>query len=314
MAAMISVADLNSSDPLRPVAWRYQAAAERVASGLAFRRRDWDRETLETAYYLAGLRRGEAPRRLAAKFPDLHQAIGIFGDERPELRWALEARVMAAQATADIAAALGVAPLVVAVYEAIFFDAFDRLENVDFVMQRIITRPASESYRFADSGWKLIGYIGGAGALHRILNPRGDDDPDAERTLRRSATMAMAARMSWMLARGGELDPRLLRDWPKIVGCLANGKAQNEELSPYVKNMDAILRAIPMEILTEAKVKSDPEFQRGIEMRADEQLRAAFGLPNPEWDEIKDEADGVMASRVPNSQRGPGIYKQFEES
>jgi hypothetical protein len=295
MAAMISVADYNSSNPLRPVDWRYRAAAERVASGLAFPRRDWDRETLETAYYLAGLRRGEAPRRLAADFPELHIALAIYQDRQRGHRWALEARLIAGIETASVATSLGVAPAVITTYQSVCFDVDDRLANTDFVIRRILSRPSRESYDYRDSGWKLLGYLGGPEALSQLLGRNSKCELPGIIRGQCSATKLAIADHIRRMVKSLDWDRRLVQDLPQILGCLPEAEAIDE----YIKTIQQLLFGIKWSVISEADLKKDPELVRPVEMRADEQWLAALGLPNPTWDEVKDlDFDKILAERT----------------
>ena len=280
MAVVPSVVDLNARNPFRPVDWRHRLAADRVASGLAFPRSTWDTATLENATYLRRAGRGADPRRLAAEFSSFHLAYGIYQDADPGLRFALEARLLTRSEAADIADALGTDAAVVRSYQAAFFDVSDRLDKIDFIMRRVIDPPANEAYQFRDSGWKLLGYFGGVEALERVFHPDRQNGFDSVMSAERDATtLALTGRMHWLVEHKSELDPRLVMQWPEIIGLIR--KKGDPVRTDYERNVEEFLKNMPMQILEKSDVLNDPEFQKTLELRADEQMLQAEGLPVP---------------------------------
>jgi hypothetical protein len=280
MAVVPSVVDLNASNPFRPVDWRHRLAVDRVASGRAFPRRTWDAATLEIASYLGRAGRAVDPRRLAAEFPSFHLAYGIYRDADPGLRYALEARLLTRGEAADIADSLGTDAAVVTSYQAAFFDVGDRRGKIDFIMRRVIDPPANEAYQFRNSGWKLLGYLGGVEALERVFHPDRQNGFDSVMSAERDATaLALTGRMHWLVEHKSELDPRLVIRWPEIIGLIR--KDGNSVRTDYERNVEQFLMSMPMQILEKSDVLNDPELQKAFELRASEQLLQAEGLPVP---------------------------------
>jgi hypothetical protein len=275
MAPMNSLVVLNALDPLRPVDWRYQAALQRVARGLSFPRTIWDTATLEAAIYLGRAARRYDPGRLAAEFPGLHLAYGIYRDPDPGLRFALEARLLVGGEAAEVTAMLGTDAGVVAAYQGAFFDVGDWLGRVDFIMQRVINPQGRAEYQYRDSGWKLIAYLGGAEALNRFLSP--PCGTELEGVEREGIALALAGRMRWLVEQGKDLDPRLIADWPKIVGFFGKDGPRTD----YERNVEAMLMGIPIEILTMEAAKADPDLQKCYELRPKDQMLRAAGLLIP---------------------------------
>ena len=295
MAVVPSAFDLNASNPFRTVDWRYRLAADRVASGLAFPRPTWDTATLETATYLRRAGRGADPRRLAAEFPNFHLAYGIYRDADPGLRYALEARLLTRVEAADIADALGTDAAVIASFQAAFFNVGDRLGKTDFIMRRVIDPPAHEAYQFRNSGWKLLAYLGGAEALERLFHPDRQNGFDSVMSAERDATaLALTGRMHWLVEHKSELDPRLVIRWPEIIGLIR--KEGDPVQTDYERNVEQMLMSIPLQILEKADVRNNPEFQKPYELRADDQMLQAAGLPVPGLEHLE-ELERKLASR-----------------
>jgi hypothetical protein len=290
-AEMISLVDLSAGNPLRPVDWRHQAAAELVAAGKPFPRRTWDNETFEVAAYLRRAGRGTDPRRLAAEFPALHMAFGIYQHPDPQLRYALEAQLMTADEAPVVAAWLGTSADVIEAYQAAFFDVRERLANVDFIIQRVVNPKANEPYEYRDGGWKLLAYVGGAEALSPLSDPDRAGGFDGALRAHRNATMvALGDRMRWLAERGSELDPRLMRDWPRIIGCITNKKAKNSKPSNPERNIEQFFESLPLEIVEveEADRKDHPELPPKVELRPKGQRPLAAGSPVANVEELND--------------------------
>ncbi len=284
---MFSAVDLSANNPLRPVDWRYQAAAERVATGKAFPRLTWDNETYAVATYLRRAGRGTDARRLAAEFPALHAAFGIDQHPDPQLRYALEAQLLTGNETPDIAAWLGTSADVIDAYQAAFFDVRGRLDNVDFIIQRVVNPMANEPYEYRDSGWKLLAYVGGAEALSPLIDPDRAGGFDGALRAHRNATMvALGDRMRWLTERGSELDPRLMRDWPRIIGCITNKKAKNSKPSNPEQNIEQFFESLPYEIVDEADRKDHPELPQKVELRPKGLWPLAAGSPVANIEEL----------------------------
>ena len=286
-AQMISLVDLSAGNPLRPADWRYQAAADRVATGKAFPRLTWDNETYEVATYLRRAGRGTDPGRLAAEFPALHAAFGIYQHADPQLRYALEAQLLTGDETPDIAAWLGTSADVIEAYHAAFCDVRGRLDNVDFIIQRVVNPKANEPYEYRDSGWKLLAYVGGAEALSPLMDPdRVSGFDGAMRTHRNAMILALGDRMRWLVERGRDLDPRLIRDWPTIVGCITNKKTKDSKPSDPERNIVQFFESLPFEMVDEADSKDHPELPTTVKLRPKGQMPVAAGSPVPNFEEL----------------------------
>jgi hypothetical protein len=279
--------EFSALDPLRPVDWRFQMAADRVARKAALPRARWDFVTTLTALNLRG--RAAAPpsnrRRRLGKPRDFDVALDIHLDQDRSLRFALEARIMADERPTRIAERLGVSALAVKLYEAVAFDVRERLDHGDFVTTRVVGTGSERPYNWRDSGWKFLGFLGGAAALNSVIGPdRGAGGIEqVEFVERQSARVALMHRMRKLIEGGADLDPRLLRDLVQFVG-----ERTAEELPAYCEIMDALIQSIPPGILMTDDSKDlfgDPS--SAAELRADELLLRAHGREVPNLAEIE---------------------------
>jgi hypothetical protein len=273
-------------DPLRPVDWRFQMAADRVARKAAFPRARWDFVTTLTALSLQR-RAAAAPsdrRHRLGKPRDLDVALEIHLDRDRSLRFALEARIMADERPTRIAERLGVSALAVKLYEAVAFDVRERLDRGDFVTTRVVGTGSERPYNWRDSGWKFLGFFGGAAALDSVIGQeRGAGIEQVEFAERQSARIALLHRLRRLIEGGADLNPRLLRDLIQFVG-----ERTAEELPAYAEMMDALIQSIPPEILLRGDNTQLPGgHPSAAELRADELLFLSLGREVPGLAELE---------------------------
>ena len=92
----------------------------------------------------------------------------------PELtRYELQARILADQPAAEIAAAMDLAVGLVASFEATEFDVRSSLPHSSIVLHKIICIPATEVWPASDVGrfWQWLGYTYGADVLDVAIPP-----------------------------------------------------------------------------------------------------------------------------------------------
>jgi hypothetical protein len=121
--------------------------------------------------------------------PQVAQAHFLHYAEDIEQRQILEARLLTEETFAEIAARLGVDPMVVEYYEQIFFNIRDRLKNSDWIRKVILGPPAA---RVAGSDgvmtveqrgyvYRLFAYCGGPLVLDTIIAGIGSNPPPQSR-------------------------------------------------------------------------------------------------------------------------------------
>jgi hypothetical protein len=277
---------LCATNPLRPVDWRYQAAADRVARNLALPRARWDRLTIHTALSLR--RRAAAGatglRRRAGQLDALDIALGIYLNLDRSLRYAIEARVLSDTPATQIADLVGVSEPVIVLFEAACFDARDRLDHYDFIVQRVVNPGNAATYDWRASGWKTLAFLGGAAALDSVIGPeRGAGIEQLELVERQSARVALRHRLRKLIEGGADLNPRLLRDLIQFVG-----ERTAEELPEYAAMLDALIQEIPPELLLRGDNTQLPGgHPSAAELRADELLLLSLGMEVPGLAELE---------------------------
>jgi hypothetical protein len=84
---------------------------------------------------------------------------------------AIEARLLAEDGVANIAAKLDLSKEAVACYGNIFFDVARYLDKPDVILGEVIGFPWGPDDRrpWCDRGWKLFGYLGGVEVLEEVM-------------------------------------------------------------------------------------------------------------------------------------------------
>jgi hypothetical protein len=183
----ISLAHLGPANPRRPTDWRWQRAGRLLELGRRWSRRRDDGPTRRAKQYMSALRRCRCEadrRRLERKMPDVAAAISIFEGSQTT-RWAVEARLLAGETIEAIAGKTALTPQAVALFEALFFNVSDRLENRGYLIH--IAVGLYPTPREPDPGlvWRLFGLLGGPVVLDALIdhNFGSPDRPEDERFL-----------------------------------------------------------------------------------------------------------------------------------
>jgi hypothetical protein len=165
--------DLGHSNPRRPVDWRWQRAGRLLGLGLRWSRRRDDEPTRQAKQYRAALHRcrSEADRRrLERKLPDLAAAIAIHEGSTAR-RVAVEALLLAGEASEAVARRCGVPAEAVEMYERLFYCVRDRLTSTSYILFHAV---GAASYRGFDgddtgAGLRWFAYTGGPRVLDFLL-------------------------------------------------------------------------------------------------------------------------------------------------
>jgi hypothetical protein len=159
----------NSS---RPLDWRWQRAGELLASRARRRRRDdgWVARARRFRAALARARGDDRDPRVARADPALLGARRLARVDRRR-RWVLEARLLAGQSDAEVAARMGLGADAVAAYEAVFYAVRDGLGATDWVHLVVIGLGLYDGFDSADeeTALKLYGYHLGPLVLDALL-------------------------------------------------------------------------------------------------------------------------------------------------
>jgi hypothetical protein len=157
-----------------PVDWRWrlaQAIEERPTVALC---RQADRAVVQARRLIRSLKDGpadEALRRAAVRMPVPLAAYRIATEAHGIARHQIEARVLAGEMPAEIAAKHDLAPAVIDCYESIFFDVRGSLAHRDYIAQVIFgsyVGSSKEPWPY-HAIWKFAAYAGGPHTLDAVM-------------------------------------------------------------------------------------------------------------------------------------------------
>ena len=105
----------------------------------------------------------KAEERLADDMPDLFEAFTIHDDNQAGLRWIFEASVMADRPVEEMAAYLRTDIAVLKMYEVMFFDVRDALEDAGCIVSNVLLPMMTGGIgpRDIDVTWKAMAFFGG---------------------------------------------------------------------------------------------------------------------------------------------------------
>jgi hypothetical protein len=130
-------------------------------------------EVREAAAYLRALGRAQDGRRrdaVRARWPDLAAADRLAVEGGPR-NWEVQARILARQSDAEVAARCDLTSGAVGRYESLFFAVRDRLAAGDWVHVNAIRPGPGPWGTFHDLGqvWRTLGYHGGVWVLDLVV-------------------------------------------------------------------------------------------------------------------------------------------------
>jgi len=102
-------------------------------------------------------------QEVALRYPAIYQAHQLYEEAQPKyrnMRRAIEARILARQTDAEIAALQGCSSNTVEAYEALFFNVRKRLKHSDYVNNCLLNPLLLSEATASDRGthWKVVGY------------------------------------------------------------------------------------------------------------------------------------------------------------
>lgn len=169
-------------DPLQEPHWRWLQVLDVVAKKLP--EDDIDDVYVRKAvsywksYKTRVAKKGESEESLAKKYTGIHYAYKLFRQDNCDLKWIIEARILADEAPEIISKKCKTHVQIIEWYEKLFFDVRDKLDSKDYILSRVIQLPLNMtvSFRRPDILWKLVGYTGGASLLDQLLQHRYSTD------------------------------------------------------------------------------------------------------------------------------------------
>ncbi len=130
-----------TTDPLRPVDWRWQLAGELATT----RKRLTNGTCNELVLRAARFRRGQASGRRTVKDPTIEMAFELNKAPSSDQRLEIEARLLAGEELDSVARAVGQPFEVVDVYIRLFFDVRSRIDCTDYILCQVLTFDAKEA-------------------------------------------------------------------------------------------------------------------------------------------------------------------------
>jgi hypothetical protein len=169
----LGLVDFGAANPRRPVDWRWRKASYLLDRGFRWSRCRDDELTRRAKHYMSALSRCRcvADRgRLERKLPAVAAAIALHEGE-PTARLAVEAGLLAGEPIEAVARRCGVPVEAAEVYEQLFFNVADRLENTSYVLFCAIGPATYEGFDLDDPGpvLKWFAYLGGPQVLDFLL-------------------------------------------------------------------------------------------------------------------------------------------------
>jgi hypothetical protein len=145
--------------------WRWIRARRLADNNLTPSRSRDDRFIQQAWRFIKRLRKLDirAEERLANDYPKLFEAFKVYDDTQSGTRWVFEASVMANRPVAELAQYLRTDVEMLELYEKLFFDVRDALENRGCIISNVLmpVMTNSVSSRDPDIFWKAIAYFGG---------------------------------------------------------------------------------------------------------------------------------------------------------
>jgi len=173
----------HANNPFRPANWRWERARllrEKLIRGVHSQNLDpWINQAYRFQVKLARCRDDADRWDLMERWPDIYQAYLIYtqsgNDERNPLRFAIEARLLASESSSRIGELSGIPAVVIELYERLFFNVKEKLDNPDYIVNCIIGPSVHSglSDRDYDLLWKLLGYLYGPIILNSFIHSSG---------------------------------------------------------------------------------------------------------------------------------------------
>lgn len=172
-------------DPFRPTNWRWERARWLREHGKYARKGADDDLTIAAKAFQAAESRSSSElgrQRLALRFPGIFHAKEIYDREERDVRWTIEARLLAGEKLTRIAERSQTSHEVVWWYEKLFFNVLPCLKAPDYICNVVVGSSLHHGLndREYDLLWKLYGYFGGSYVLDFIITTFSDQPKPAD--------------------------------------------------------------------------------------------------------------------------------------
>lgn len=165
-------------NPLRPPDWRWERARLIREKNIRLRKEEHDKWVLKASQFQMNLHEcaDDTDRfDLMSQTPEIYTAYLIYtqGEEtgRQPVRYSIEARLLARQSAYEISKLTGISDKVIELYERLFFNVIDRLDQYDYIVNYVLgpSIHSGVTDRDYDLMWKLFGYCYGPKVLDMMI-------------------------------------------------------------------------------------------------------------------------------------------------
>jgi hypothetical protein len=249
----------RKANPRRPVDWRWQLAGELIERGGRISRSRRDDELKVCRHFRGQLARCQQEvdyLQVMYAEPDMWEAWSLYADsDEKEIRWELEARLLAREPVEDIATKLAISVETAQLFESCFFNVQDRLDSPSYITQIVIGRSihAGLNERHYDLLWKMYGYWAGSHVLdaliYRFNNPTRPENPegttafwedDTAETLRMKAAITMRTMpINWQTQEG------IMNVYLRMLEMERNAGESGAGTEAVMANISSMLTSIP---------------------------------------------------------------------
>ena len=286
----------SKDNPLRPPDWRWQRAQWLRQNGKRAKKAREDDETMLIKRYQTAKSKCQNDidlERLMYKMPGIFHAEQFHSREDLDLRWEIEARILAREPFKEIAKKVGVNLEVIFWYERTFFNVLEKLDNRSYIgtiaMGRSVHKGLHE--RDYDLLWKMLGYACGPLMIDSLtskvtaqLVTKADQLDAAKNTLATSALIDKAVVAAYT-APVSYNHSVILETWRGILELQKEKGEAGGIQSLIVNNINAALTALPFTSAT----MPGPELptmkfyeEQAAELRSDELLRLGMTGDHPD--------------------------------
>lgn len=285
----MSLLTYRIDNPRRPADWRWQRA--NVIQN-AYPRQGEDVYMRIAVQFMRMIRRCGSDEDLLQALdanPLLFEAYSIYtgADDVSNIRWEIEARILADEDQASIASKLGISTDIVDYYERFFFDVRDRLQAWGLITHAVIrfSARAGLASRSYDCFWKLIGYWCGPIVLDALIygfnHPQRPASKDQLRTsLQEIAkdTVSVKATTSLLTMQVNEDTQEMLLDlWSRLLELESKADSAGGGDNNILANIDTLISNMSFmqfrpDLQAEHKATETELERAGITPRASERL------------------------------------------
>jgi len=282
------------NDPLRPPDWRWQRARWLRELNKNARKNREDAETVIIKRYQALKSQCESDLdydRLKAKFPGVFHAEEFHGREDLDIRWEVEARLLAREPLEQIAAKLGAPVEIVFWYEKTFFNVLDRIDNRSYIISVAMGRSIHKGLfeRDYDLLWKMLGYGLGPHVIDavtsKLMNPQHVLSADQVDAALQQQTDSLVHTKGWiaMQTLPVSYNQATIMEFYLKMKEIQKNSGGGDVTNLITNNIHAALTSLPFS--TERPAVAAPQLgyydEQGAELRADEMLAVGMGFDSP---------------------------------